>query len=41
MAEQIDLILIGGIVVTMNAGYDLFPEGAVAIDGDTIVAQRG
>lgn len=38
MAEQVDLILTGGIVVTMNAGFELFSQGAVAIDGDTIVA---
>ena len=38
MSEKVDLILSGGTVVTMNAAYDLFPEGAVAIRGDSLVA---
>lgn len=38
MAQQVDLILQGGTVVTMSSAHDLFPEGAVAIDGETIVA---
>ncbi len=38
MAQQVDLILRGGAVITMNAGYDVFSEGAVAISGDAIVA---
>ena len=38
MVEQVDLILWGGAVVTMNASYDIFLEGAVAIRGDSIVA---
>ncbi|HZD11348.1 MAG TPA: amidohydrolase [Candidatus Binatia bacterium] len=38
MAERVDLILRGGTLVTMNGAYDLYPEGAIAIEGDTIVA---
>lgn len=38
MTKLVDLILSGGTVVTMNSDYELFPNGAVAIDGDTIVA---
>lgn len=38
MAEKVDLLLSGGTVITMNADYDLFSEGAVAIRDDTIVA---
>ena len=36
--KQIDLILTGGEVLTMNRAFDLFSPGAVAIDGDAIVA---
>ncbi len=38
MAKKVDLLLSGGTVVTMNDGYDIFPAGAVAIQGDTIEA---
>ncbi len=38
MAKEVDLILSGGTVVTMNDAFDLLPEGAVAIDGHNIVA---
>lgn len=38
MAQQVDLILRGGAVVTVNNAFDLFAQGALAIDGDTIVA---
>lgn len=38
MAEQVDLLLTGGIVVTMNKKYEVFPAGAIAIRGDSIVA---
>lgn len=38
MTEQVDLILRGGIVVTMNGKFDVFDDGAVAIRGDSIVA---
>jgi len=38
MPKQIDLLLTGGIVVTMDAAYTLHDPGAVAITGDTIVA---
>src|SRR5215470_2430229 len=36
--ELVDKILSGGVVLTMNEGLDLFPHGAVAIRGDSIVA---
>lgn len=38
MANQVDTILSGGTVVTMNGAYEIFADGAVAIDGDSIVA---
>lgn len=38
MSEKVDLLLTGGTVVTMNAAFDLYPAGAVAIRGDSIVA---
>jgi 5-methylthioadenosine/S-adenosylhomocysteine deaminase len=37
MTEQVDLILRGGTVVTMNGKFDVFEDGAVAIRGDSIV----
>lgn len=36
--EQVDLLLTGGTVVTMNGRFDIFVNGAVAITGDSIVA---
>lgn len=36
--QQVDIILTGGMVITMNESFDLFPDGAVAIRGDEIVA---
>lgn len=36
--ESVDKILSGGLVLTMNGPMDLFPEGAVAVRGDSIVA---
>ncbi len=38
MHENVDLLLMGGTVVTMNANYEIIPNGAVAILGDSIVA---
>lgn len=38
MSQQVDQILSGGTVVTMNAAYDIIDNGAVAITGDSIVA---
>lgn len=38
MTEQVDVLLTGGIVVTMNETFDVIPDGAVAIRGDSIVA---
>lgn len=36
--EKADTLLVGGIVVTMNREFDIIPDGAVAITGDSIVA---
>jgi 5-methylthioadenosine/S-adenosylhomocysteine deaminase len=36
--EQVDTILSGGVVLTMNETLDLYPDGAVAIREDAIVA---
>lgn len=36
--EQVDTILSGGIVVTMNRRFDIFADGAVAVQGDRIAA---
>ncbi|MBE2201517.1 MAG: amidohydrolase family protein [Anaerolinea sp.] len=38
MPEQVDLLLLNGMVVTMNGRYDIFPQGAVAVRGDSVVA---
>jgi 5-methylthioadenosine/S-adenosylhomocysteine deaminase len=38
MTEQVDILLRGGTVVTMNGKYEVFEDGAVAIRGDSIVA---
>lgn len=38
MTEQVDYLLSGGFVVTMNKSFDLFPDGAIAVRDDTIVA---
>ena len=38
MPEQVDILLRGGTVVTMNGKYEVFEDGAVAIRGDSIVA---
>ncbi|MCB8923312.1 MAG: amidohydrolase family protein [Ardenticatenaceae bacterium] len=38
MHEKVNLLLVGGAVVTMNDAYDVLPNGAVAIRGDSIVA---
>jgi 5-methylthioadenosine/S-adenosylhomocysteine deaminase len=38
MPEQVDLLLTGGAVVTMNSAFEVFAPGAVAVRGDTIVA---
>ncbi|MCA9966967.1 MAG: amidohydrolase, partial [Anaerolineales bacterium] len=35
---QVDLLLTGGTVVTMNGRFDIFVNGAVAVAGDSIVA---
>jgi len=36
--RQVSLVVSGGTVVTMNAGGDVIPDGAIAIDGTDIVA---
>src|SRR6266446_4532072 len=36
--EKADLLITGGIVVTMNASRTILEEGAVAVTGDTIIA---
>ncbi len=36
--EHVDKLLIGGVVVTMNQNYDVFPDGAIVVRGNTIVA---
>ena len=36
--DRLDKLLTGGTVVTMNKNYDVIPDGAVAIRGNTVVA---
>ena len=36
--NQVDLILTNAVVVTMNDAYQLFPDGGVAVKGDSIVS---
>ena len=36
--ESVDLIVSGGIVVTMDGARNIYPDGSVAIKGDAIVA---
>src|SRR5258708_36874414 len=36
--EKIDMLVVGGTVVTMNAERRIIEDGAVAIKGDAIVA---
>lgn len=36
--QRVDKILSGGVVLTMNEALDVYPRGAVAISGDSIVA---
>ena len=38
MLKKADVLLTGGAVVTMDDSYRLYPDGAVAIAGDLIVA---
>lgn len=38
MAREVELLLTGGFVVTMDDDLTAFPNGALAIDGDSIVA---
>jgi 5-methylthioadenosine/S-adenosylhomocysteine deaminase len=38
MTDQVDLMLVGGVVVTMNERFDVHSQGAIAITGDTLVA---
>ena len=36
--QTVDLIILGGTVITMNDQGEIFPKGAIAIKADTIVA---
>jgi 5-methylthioadenosine/S-adenosylhomocysteine deaminase len=36
--NQVDLILTNAVVVTMDDGYQLFPNGGLAVKGDSIVS---
>jgi 5-methylthioadenosine/S-adenosylhomocysteine deaminase len=38
MSTQVDLLLVGATVVTMNQAFEIFVEGAIAIQDDSIVA---
>jgi 5-methylthioadenosine/S-adenosylhomocysteine deaminase len=38
MAEQVDMLLLGGTAVTMNPNYDVYLNAGVAIRGDSLVA---
>ncbi|MEZ4643992.1 MAG: amidohydrolase family protein [Chloroflexota bacterium] len=38
MPEQVDVLLVNGVVITMNGRYDIFSPGAVAVRDDSIVA---
>ena len=35
---KVDLLLTRGAVVTMNGDFDVYPDGAIAVLGDSIVA---
>jgi 5-methylthioadenosine/S-adenosylhomocysteine deaminase len=36
--QEVDLIVSGGMVVTMNGGSAIYPDGSVAVQGDSILA---
>ena len=36
--QHVDTLLTNGMVLTMNDDFDIYPEGAVAVAGDSIVA---
>lgn len=38
MPQKVDLLLVGGIVVTMDTNFEIFPDGAVAVQGQKLVA---
>ncbi len=38
MTQKVEIMLMGGTVVTMNDSFDIFVDGAVAIDDDNIIA---
>lgn len=38
MTKKVNTLLINGIVITMDADFTVYEDGAVAIDGDSIVA---
>ncbi len=38
MPQPVDLIILGGTIITMNDRGEIFPHGAIAIAADTIAA---
>lgn len=38
MPQKVDVLLVNGIVVTMNERFDVYPHGAIAVQGDSVVA---
>ena len=38
MTKNVDLLLVGGTVITMNQAFDVIDEGALAIKNENIVA---
>lgn len=38
MPQKVDVLLVDGIVVTMNERFDVYPHGAIAVQGDSVVA---
>jgi 5-methylthioadenosine/S-adenosylhomocysteine deaminase len=38
MSQEVDVILTGGTVLTMNKDFEIYPNGAVAVSGDSLVA---
>jgi len=38
MPQKVDLLLTGGLVVTMDSNFEIFSDGAVAVEGQKLVA---
>jgi 5-methylthioadenosine/S-adenosylhomocysteine deaminase len=38
MSDSVDLMLLGGTVLTMNEEFDVYPQGGIAVKGDNLVA---